>query len=214
MTVSGKVDRVDLYAVGEESFVRIIDYKSGGKEFDVSKMAEGLNLQMLLYLFAIWRTQNDKYKNVRPAGILYMPAGNPKPILERDATEEAQKQAEQKSYAMSGLLLNDEQILCAMEKDLNGRFIPVSQGKTGLKGKYLATLKEFAALERYTQSLVEQMGAGLYRGEISPDPVQAGMTVPCSYCDYRAICGHEPSDGCRSVPKRTMEDVIGTPEEQ
>ena len=82
VTVSGKVDRVDLYAVGEESFVRIIDYKSGGKEFDVSKMAEGLNLQMLLYLFAIWRTQNDKYKNVRPAGILYMPAGNPKPILE------------------------------------------------------------------------------------------------------------------------------------
>lgn len=214
VTVSGKVDRVDLYAVGEESFVRIIDYKSGGKEFDVSKMAEGLNLQMLLYLFAIWRTQNDKYKNVRPAGILYMPAGNPKPILERDATEEAQKQAEQKSYAMSGLLLNDERILCAMEKDLNGKFIPVSQGKNGLKGKYLATLKEFAALERYTESLVEQMGVGLYRGEISPDPVQAGMTSPCSYCDYRAICGHEPSDGCRSVPKRTMEDVIGAPEEQ
>lgn len=214
VTVSGKVDRVDLYAMGEENFVRIIDYKSGGKEFDVSQMAEGLNLQMLLYLFAIWRTQNDKYRNIRPAGILYMPAGNPKPILERDATEETQKQAEQKSYAMSGLLLNDEQILCAMEKDLNGKFIPVSQGKTGLKGKYLATIKEFAALEAYTESLVAQMGEELYRGEIAPDPIQAGMNPPCSYCDYRAICGHEPSDGCRSVPKRTMEDVIGTPDSQ
>lgn len=214
VTVSGKVDRVDLYTMGEESFVRIIDYKSGGKEFDVNKMAEGLNLQMLLYLFAIWRTQNDKYRNVCPAGILYMPAGNPKPTLERDATEEAQKQAEQKSYAMSGLLLNDEQVLCAMEKDLNGKFIPVSQGKTGLKGKYLATLKEFAALEAYTERLVAQMGEGLYRGEIAPNPIQAGMSPPCSYCDYRAICGHEPSDGCRPVPKRTMEDVIGTPDSQ
>ncbi len=212
VTVSGKVDRVDLYAAGAENFVRIIDYKSGGKEFDVSQMAEGLNLQMLLYLFAIWRTQNEKYKNVRPAGILYMPAGNPKPTLERGASEEEQKRMEQKTYAMSGLLLNDEQILCAMEKELNGRFIPVSQGKTGLKGKYLATLEEFAALEAYTESLVVKMGEGLYRGEIAPNPIQTGMSPPCAYCDFRAVCGHEPSDGYRSVLKRTMEDVIGTPE--
>ena len=214
VTVSGKVDRVDLYAVGEENFVRIIDYKSGGKEFDVSQMAEGLNLQMLLYLFAIWRTQNEKYRNVRPAGILYMPAGNPKPSLERNADSEAQKQAEQKNYVMSGLLLNDERILCAMEKDLNGKFIPVSQGKAGLKGKHLATLKEFAALEAYTENLVAQMGAELFRGEITPNPIQTGMNPPCSYCDYRAICGHEPSDGCRFVPKKTMGDVIGTPDKE
>ena len=66
------------------------------------------------------------------------------------------------------------------------------RGKTGLKGKYLETLKEFAALNAipkvwWSRWVRDSPGRNI------PDPVQAGMTVPCSYCDYRAICGHEPS---------------------
>ncbi|MEG2597767.1 MAG: PD-(D/E)XK nuclease family protein, partial [Oscillospiraceae bacterium] len=180
ITVIGKVDRVDLYSFEEENFVRIVDYKSGSKEFDLNGMAAGLHLQMLLYLFAIWRTQNEKYKNVTPAGILYMPAGNPKPILDREASEDAEQDAVQKSFSMNGLLLNSQTVLCAMEKNLEGKFIPVSRGKSGLKGKYLASRAEFAALEKYTMELVQQMGESLFSGNVRPDPIQATVNPPCN----------------------------------
>ena len=203
LTISGKIDRVDCYESEEGNFVRIVDYKSGHKEFDLSQMAEGLNLQMLLYLFAIWRTDNDKYSNVSPAGILYMPVGNPTPNLDR-----GEEDKEQKNYVMSGLLLSDNRVLCAMEKDLGGKYLPIYQKKEELKGKHLATMEEFKAIEKYTKELVLLMGKGLLSGNIAPDPIMTGQNPPCVYCEYNAVCGRELTEPCRTVTKRTMEDIV------
>ena len=205
--VTGKIDRVDMCKLEDDNFVRIIDYKSGGKSFDISQMAMGLNLQMLLYLFAIWRTNNDKYKNITPAGILYMPAGNPKPSLSREADEEKVNATKQKSFVMNGILLNDEKVLVAMEKDLKGKFLPVSKSSGGLKGKLLITLEQFEAIENYTKNLVREMGDNLLSGNIAPDPVQTGMNPPCSYCSYKGICGRESKEPCRQVEPKTLEDI-------
>jgi len=205
--VTGKIDRVDMCSIEDSNFVRIIDYKSGSKTFDVSQMAMGLNLQMLLYLFAIWRTNNEKYQNITPAGILYMPAGNPSPSLSRDSDEEDFNKTRQKSYVMNGLLLNDEKVLTAMEKDLEGKFLPVKKSSGCLKGKLLVTLKEFEAIEHYTKNLVGAMGKNLLNGEIAPDPVKTGQYPPCSYCDYIGICGREIDEPCREIEQIDLEDI-------
>lgn len=207
VTVVGKIDRVDLFRDGETCYARIVDYKSGGKEFKLDAMAEGLNLQMLLYLFALWKNGREEYRDVTPAGILYMPAGTVKPALPRDAGEEQQQKAVEESFSMNGLLLDDRTVLCAMEPDLSGRFLPVSLGKSGMKGKYLASRKDFENLEAYTEGLIRSMADRLFQGEIAPDPYADGVYQPCSYCDYRAVCGHEARDGFRSIRKTTLEDI-------
>lgn len=207
VTVEGKIDRVDLFRDGKENYVRIVDYKSGGKEFQLDAMAQGLNLQMLLYLFALWKNGRGEYENATPAGILYMPAGAVKPDLPRNAGEQEQQRALEESYAMNGLLLDDRTVLCAMEPDLSGRFLPVSLGKNGMKGKYLASRQDFENLEMYTEGLIRSMADRLLQGEIGPDPYADGSVCPCNYCDYRAVCGHESRDGFRSLGKTTLEDI-------
>lgn len=207
VTVEGKIDRVDLFRDGKENYVRIVDYKSGGKEFQLDAMAQGLNLQMLLYLFALWKNGRGEYENATPAGILYIPAGAVKPDLPRNAGEQEQQWALEESYAMNGLLLDDRTVLCAMEPDLSGRFLPVSLGKNGMKGKYLASRQDFENLEMYTEGLIRSMADRLLQGEIGPDPYADGSVCPCNYCDYRAVCGHESRDGFRSLGKTTLEDI-------
>ena len=88
-----------------------VDYKSGSKEFKLDAMAEGLNLQMLLYLFALWKNGREEYQDVTPAGILYMPAGTVTPALPRDAGAEDEQRAVETAYAMNGLLLDDQTVL-------------------------------------------------------------------------------------------------------
>ena len=207
ITVTGKIDRVDLFRDGKFCYARIVDYKSGGKEFKLDAMAEGLNLQMLLYLFALWKNGREEYQDVTPAGILYMPAGTVTPALPRDAGAEDEQRAVETAYAMNGLLLDDQTVLAAMEPDLSGRFLPVYLGSKGLKGKYLASRKDFENLEQYTEGLIRTMSDRLRQGEISPDPYADGNFQPCLYCDYRQICGHEARDGFRSIRKTTLEDI-------
>jgi len=44
----GKIDRVDLYEDETGRYVRVVDYKSGGKVFRLEDVAFGLNMQMLI----------------------------------------------------------------------------------------------------------------------------------------------------------------------
>ena len=57
----GSVDRVDILKKGEENYIRIIDYKTGSKEFKLSDILYGLNLQMLIYLYAITLGGEERY---------------------------------------------------------------------------------------------------------------------------------------------------------
>lgn len=68
------MDRVDLAEIDGEPYVRVIDYKSSGKPFDVSDVLNGLNMQMLIYLFTLVSNGKARYGDAIPAGVLYMPA--------------------------------------------------------------------------------------------------------------------------------------------
>ena len=66
VTVGGTIDRVDVLHTGGRSFVRVIDYKTGGKDFKLGDVLYGLNMQMLVYLAALVQSGRRL-----PAGILY-----------------------------------------------------------------------------------------------------------------------------------------------
>jgi ATP-dependent helicase/nuclease subunit B len=195
----GKIDRLDRCTMDGTDYFRVVDYKSGGKQFDFDEAAAGLNLQMLLYLFAIADSSGE-----RPAGVLYMPAGAPKPVLERDADEGERQKARDRSYAMNGLLLDDDLVLRAMEQHLAGRFLPISQGKSGKKGKYLVSREQLSDIRGLVYDRVIEMGEAIFSGRIAPDPVLAGNFSPCAFCEYRAVCGHEDVDGYRTLEKNGL----------
>ncbi len=213
--IEGKIDRVDVYEKDGKRYVRVIDYKSGGKEFTLSDVLYGVNMQMLIYLFAIWNTQSGKYQGSLPAGILYMPAGRVEGELPRDADAEQIAVESRKAYRMNGLLLDNEAVLEAMERDLKGIFIPVKRLATEKKSDSddsqsevrfqknspIASLAQLGELQRFTEKLLGDMAVELHRGEIGATPLEDKEKVPCEYCDYRAVCGWETADPTRVKEK-------------
>lgn len=192
--VAGKIDRIDVYTKKDgEKVIRIVDYKSGKKVFKLNDVLYGLNLQMLIYLQCISQNGRGEFADALPAGILYMPAGEQPPALGRNATLEEAAAAKQKSYGMNGLLIEDREVLDAMEPGLQGIFIPVSCNKDGSISKTsrdsLVSLTELARINRYINRLIIHMANELHAGHIAACPLEGY----CSYCHYQGVCGITPT---------------------
>ena len=75
LSVTGKVDRGDGWLKNGKLYLRVVDYKTGKKAFDLADVRYGLGIQMLLYLFALRRYGGAYFgAEVEPAGVLYLPA--------------------------------------------------------------------------------------------------------------------------------------------
>ena len=207
--VAGKIDRIDrYYSKDGKLYIRIIDYKSGRKQFNLDDVLYGLNMQMLIYLHCIVKNGKGAYSDAYPAGILYMPASDPKPSLSQEAQDGQVEQQWKKSYQMNGLLLNDLEVLDAMDPGFSGMFIPVSCKKDGTfsseSKKSLASLRELGHIGRYLEKLVCNMAEELHRGRIEALPVED----ICGYCDYRAVCGHGESSPVRQCAHFNRDEAI------
>ena len=179
--VGGKIDRVDEYRSGGQTFLRVVDYKTGERDFKRADVDDGISLQMLIYLFALCRNGPEEYRGAVPAGVLYMPA-DPKPASPGDDPE--------KPYRMDGLVLNEDEIIRAMDRECSYRFIPVSFTKSGsVSGKcssHLATRDEFRAISDVVDGTITDMADRLIGGDIEAYPLV--KTKVCDYCDYRSVC--------------------------
>ncbi len=190
----GCVDRVDLYEDEKgKKFLRIVDYKTkiGGKKFDLNDVINGINLQLLVYLFAAWSNGDTDTKS--PAGIMYMPSSRPDITLQFYGDEKGKTDAETKAMQRSGLFLLDEKILNAMEKGLEGRIIPVTRKKDGgyTNESTLATLEQFGKLKRFADKTFVNLAMKLQKGQVGASPLVSSTLDPCKWCDFKAFCRYE-----------------------
>ena len=95
---------------------------------------------------------------------------------------------------MNGLLLEDDTVLTAMEPTLEGKYLPIKAGKSGYKGKTLIDSDGLVTLRQEAFDLVAKMTEELCTGNVAPAPKENGGRTPCSWCDYRAVCGKEPEE--------------------
>jgi len=203
VVVEGVVDRVDLMEKNGRKYLRVVDYKSGRKNFELGEVLMGLNLQMLLYLFTIGENGRDDLRDAIPAGVLYMPVRESFVSLSRDAGPQQAAEALRKEWRMSGLLLEDEEALRGMEAEVSGVYIPVKKDK---KGGFDArsSLADMAGMGRVAakvKGLVVQMAAALGDGKIGAFPTDSDGQSACAWCDYRAVCGFEEGDAVKTVEK-------------
>lgn len=214
--VRGTVDRVDIFRDEDKTYLRILDYKTGNRVFDLSTVLEGINLQMLIYLFSLCENGQARYGQVIPSGVLYLPAKIPVTHMPRNCSDEEAETAQLKTMCTNGLLLDDEAALRAMEPDLKGVFIPVSVSKSGnLKSNDLATLQQFGMLKKHIQYVLTAMAAELHNGNIDARPkVDSEGRGMCRYCDYHDICGHEPTDPTTEIRALSAQDAMAALEEE
>ena len=203
VSVTGFVDRVDGWEQDGTLYLRVVDYKTGKKTFDLTEVANGMGLQMLLYLFALRRMGQERYgKNIVPAGVMYLPAREVNVSGTLGMTEEERKKLVDKQLRRHGLVLDDPQVLQAMERpgEEGIRFLPVRLTKSGLSGDGLVTARRFARLERHVERVLRDICSEIAAGNIAADPFWRGQDRnACRFCDYAAACHFEEGRGgdCR-----------------
>lgn len=209
--VEGVVDRVDVYQRGEKRYVRVVDYKSGRKSFNLSDVCFGLNMQMLIYLFSICSSQGQDNAQTLPAGVLYLPARDQIVSVERNASTEAVVAEQAKLLRMNGLLLEDREALSAMEPNLAGVFIPVRSKKDGgyVASSPLATLAQMGTIQRRVEQNLRDLAKFLHEGRVEAVPVEGLKDyMPCQWCDYHNICVHEDGDPVRRLGSFDLETAL------
>ncbi len=195
VAIEGTVDRVDMYTDPDgERYLRIVDYKTGVKKLSFDELYHGLNLQMLLYMLALTEGKDTGFNGCRPAGALYMHSGFFTCSGDYDPLSPESKSrlsAIDSQLKRNGLIVDNMQLITAMDSEHSSKFIPVKFNKDGSIDKRCEVYSEEAllGLEKYAKQKVCDFGKGLISGEISAIPLGKNEdSLPCRYCDYKSVC--------------------------
>ena len=175
ISLKGSIDRVDIC----DDYIRIIDYKTGSKTFNLNDILYGINLQMLVYLYALIRGENSPIKDLKPAAILYQPSS---------------RSIDDKGLAMNGLVTDDVSVVRKMENDMGGIFIPKAQlTKSGtISGVYKSFVNSevFEQIFDIIEKLIKRAGERILNGDIRVLPIDGKESDACKYCDFSAVCNY------------------------
>lgn len=192
LRIGGKVDRVDGWVKDDKLYLRVVDYKSGKKAFDLSAVKMGLDIQMLLYLFTLQKEGKAHFGHeIEPAGVLYLPARDEILSAERNIPPEKLESERQKQLRRSGLLLAEPEVLQAMEHDslTEPHYLPLRVSRDGSLSGSIASAAQLGKLGRYVEKLLHQIAEEVRQGTIDADPCcHSEDDSFCKYCDWADAC--------------------------
>lgn len=208
VVISGAIDRVDEASVNGEKFIRVVDYKSSGKDFALSDVVQGLNMQMFIYLFALWQNGAKKYGDFTPAGVLYYPANSPLVSADRGTSDEDIEAERQKKCRMNGIILNNPDVITAMDETKSGLFVP-ARFKGGEFSGSLIGLTQLGKLKEKADEILTEMADDLHSGKIPAIPAYGkSYENVCEYCDYKSVCSYEENIPVRELNDCKTDEVI------
>ena len=202
----GFVDRVDVWQSPGSRYYRVVDYKTGKKDFDYCDVFNGVGLQMLLYLFAL-EESGGKLLGERPipAGVQYFPARVPYILTEGLPSEQEIADKRQKEWKRQGLLLGDRAVLDAMEPGEQKKRLPVREKDGELTGD-LADREQLRLLEKFVFRVLGGLVEQIASGNVEPNPYTRGSSHDaCRFCPYGAVCHSESVAGRRNYKTMTAQ---------
>lgn len=203
----GFVDRVDVWKSAGSSYYRVVDYKTGKKDFDYCDVFNGVGLQMLLYLFALRDSGSTVLEQGSvPAGVQYFPARAPYlPSDGRMEPDEAESER-QSHWKRKGLLLQDTSVLQAMEPGEKPKRLNYSIRKDGSLSGDLADREQLSLLEDYIFHILGDMVEDIASGNVQPNPYTRGSShSACAFCPYGAVCHETEVEGRRNYKSMTAQ---------
>ncbi len=182
VSLGGVIDRIDRLDTDSESYLRIIDYKTGNKKFDISKVASGADLQLPAYLFTAAQEENMGLLNFKsppyPASALYLSAG-----------EEAGKI----NPIRSGFLLAEKEYIYGASKENDRKLLAGAYYKKPTKkdsepelhaGKSAISRAEINKIKETLCNTIAKTADNMYSGKVPRTPSEDA----CTYCRMKASC--------------------------
>jgi ATP-dependent helicase/nuclease subunit B len=191
--LTGRIDRVDALKTEDGTYLRIVDYKSGSRDFKLSDIFYGLQIQLITYLDAIWENgDKDANKPMLPGGMLYFKIDDPIVKGNGKMAEEEIEKAIMKQLKMRGLLLADVKLIREMDNSIEGAslIIPATINKGEVLGKNTsaATMEQFKLLRKYVRRLLKDLCGEMMKGNVSIKPYKKKGTTSCKYCSFSPVC--------------------------
>lgn len=194
----GRVDRIDTLDLDGNTYIKIVDYKSGAKKFNLTEVYYGLQIQLLVYLDALIKNSRFILKNqAMPGAILYFRIDDPIIKSKKQLSEEEIKESILKELKMSGLLLKNIDVVKAMDNDMEtySLIIPASIKKDGdfSSNSSVVTEEQFNILRKYVNGKMADLCEEMLSGDIKITPCKNNNTPYCNYCDYSSVCQFDTS---------------------
>lgn len=223
MKLKGRIDRVDTYEEAESVYVKVIDYKSGNKQFDLVALYYGLQLQLVVYLNAAMEQQKKAHpdKQIVPAAILYYHVSDPMVTPEKEMTPEEINEKILASLQMTGVVNGEEKIVNLLDRTFETKsdVIPVERKKDGSLSARSSVMsgEELREVSKFVNQKIYQIGTQILHGDIAVNPYEKGQADACTYCAYKSVCefdGKIPGYRKRKLDGMTKEEALARIEEE
>ncbi len=161
----GVADRIDVFEKDGKKYVRVIDYKTGKRTISEKDVKDGLEMQMLTYLFS--QCKNGEV----PAGVMYFICGMPS--------------KGEKLFQRNGLMLENDDVKEGMKfLTDNGHFT----------NKNFKDREIFEELEEAVKENVCKVGKDIISGKMDIAPQKKKSKDPCKFCNAKLYCRKKLSE--------------------
>ena len=211
MHLQGRIDRIDVSEDAEHVYVKVIDYKSGNKKFDLAALYYGLQLQLVVYMNAAMELESRKHpdKEIVPAALLYYHIDDPTIETTVELTQEQINEEILTKLRMNGVVNSDPAVVERLDRFLQdkSKVIPVEKKKDGSFSARSGVLsrEELQVVSSYVDTKIREIGREILDGKIAANPYEKGNEEACTYCAYKKVCGFDGS--IPGYEKRQLEDL-------
>ncbi len=196
VNIEGIIDRIDEFNIDNKKYLRVIDYKTGNKYFDINKVYNGLDIQLIIYLGAL--VDGHDYL---PIGAFYIPL-NGDFSVDYDIDDDDLAQAISDEFKLRGIMIDQREILARIDRSFNlikekpeSDIVEFKGRRSKLDGKdNVVTMTFMMGLIGHVKDLVEEALRKIQKGNIAARPYRLDKELACTYCEYRGICKFEDKD--------------------
>ncbi|OCS87451.1 helicase-exonuclease AddAB subunit AddB [Caryophanon tenue] len=204
--LQGRIDRIDRAVIEDRTYLRVVDYKSSARDLNVAEVYHGLSLQLMTYLDVAMENAPMLLKGtgeVLPAGVLYIHMHNPMLTFDTEMDDITLETTRLDQYRMRGLITSNEEMLFSMDETLEeeasrSSIIPVTLKKDGSiyteRSKVIET-EDMQFVQQYVRKKHMEAGNGILAGKTDITPYRLKDKTACTYCQFKAVCQFDPSDG-------------------
>ena len=211
MHLQGRIDRIDVSEDTEHVYVKVIDYKSGNRKFDLAALYYGLQLQLVVYMNAAMEMESRKHpdKEIVPAALLYYHIDDPTIETPVELTDEQINEQILAKLRMNGVVNSDPGVVERLDRYMQDKsvVIPVEKKKDGSFSARSGVLsrEEMQLISSYVDAKIRSIGREILDGKIAANPYEKGNEEACTYCAYKKGCGFDGS--IPGYEKRQLEDL-------
>lgn len=212
MQLIGRIDRIDTCRQDDKLYVKVIDYKSGNRRFDLAALYYGLQLQLVVYMNAAVELQKKKNPDTRviPAAMLYYHVNDPMTETDKGAPDPAEiEQAILEELKMTGMVSDDEEVIRLLDKgfETKSSILPVAKKKDGsfTQASSVLSAEDFETVSNYVNHKIKELGTCVLDGDIRLNPYEQKDQNACTYCVYKSVCGFDRKLGAGLV--RRLEEL-------